>query len=73
MVSMADPQIIQCASDCTVTVVHQFALPVLDLSMSDAAQISSAVLLVWAVGFGFRCLIRALNSSDGNQPFEEKP
>ena len=70
---MADPQIIQCASECTVTVVHEFAFPILDLSMADAAQISSAILLIWAVGFGFRCLIRALNSSDGNSTYEDQP
>lgn len=70
---MADPQIIQCATDCTVTVVHELALPVLDLSMADAASISSAILLVWVVGYAFRMFIRALNvdgdsnSSEVNQ------
>ncbi|OJU91333.1 MAG: hypothetical protein BGO13_10905 [Burkholderiales bacterium 66-5] len=57
-----DPQIIQCATDCTVTVIHEFALPVLNMSTADAASISSAVLLVWVVGFSIRMLIRTLNS-----------
>ena len=69
---MADPQIIQCVGDCTVTVVHEFALPLLDLSLGDAAQISSAVLLVWAVGYGFRVLIRTLNSVDGISTNEDQ-
>ncbi|MCD6664167.1 MAG: hypothetical protein LT082_12335 [Comamonas sp.] len=56
-----------------MTVVHELALPVLDLSMADAASISSAILLVWVVGYAFRILIRALNvdgdsnSSEVNQ------
>lgn len=65
-----DPQIIQCATDCTVTVIHEFALPVLNMSTADAASISSAVLLVWVVGFSIRMLIRALNS-DGDSISKE--
>ena len=58
---MADPQqIIECAGACTVTVIHEFALPVLNLDTEAAASIGGAVLLVWAVGFGFRVLIRTL-------------
>lgn len=68
---MAEPQVIQCASDCTITVVHEFALPVLDLSMGDAALITSAVLVVWAVGFAFRAVIRTLMSG-GNQTYESE-
>ncbi len=68
---MADPQTITCDSACTVTVVHELALPVLDLSTSDAAQISGAVLLVWAVGWGFRALYRALNVDGVSTTTEE--
>jgi hypothetical protein len=64
-------QTIQCTSACTVTVVHEIALPVLDLSPAEAAQISSAILLVWAVGWAFRALIQTIKSSDGNQPTED--
>ena len=63
-------QTIQCAAACTVTVQHEITLPVLDLSPAEAAQISSAILLVWAVGWAFRALIQAIRS-DGNQPTQE--
>ena len=56
---MAD-QVIQCAQACTVTVQHEFALPVLSLSAEEGAAISGAVLLIWAVGWGFRVLIQTL-------------
>lgn len=69
---MSEPQIIQCVGDCTVTVVHQFALPVLDMSTGDASVISGAVLLVWAAGFVFRALIRTLNTNDGNSTYESE-
>jgi hypothetical protein len=68
---MADPQIINCDSACTVTVVHELALPVLDLDTGDAALISSAVLLVWVVGYVFRMLIRTLNIDGGSTSLEE--
>lgn len=68
---MADPQTITCDSACTVTVVHELALPVLDLSTSDAAYISSAILLIWAVGYAFRMLIRALHIDGGSTSTEE--
>lgn len=63
-------QTIQCSAACTVTVQHEITLPVLDLSPAEAAQISSAILLVWAVGWAFRALIQAIRS-DGNQPTED--
>lgn len=68
---MAEPQIITCDGTCTVTVVHELALPVLDLSPGDAAQISGAVLLVWAVGWGFRALYRALDVDGVSTTTEE--
>jgi hypothetical protein len=58
---MADPVVIDCPSTCTVTVVHELALPPLQLDTEDAAQVAGAVLLVWATGYAFRALIRALN------------
>lgn len=64
-------QTIECAAACTVTVQHEITLPVLDLSPAEGAAISSAILLVWAVGFGFRVLIQALKTSDGNQTQED--
>ena len=67
---MAD-QDIQCAQACTVTVQHEFALPVLSLSAEEGAAISGAVLLIWAVGWGFRVLIQTLRNTDGNQTQED--
>ena len=62
---MADPTVIECPSACTVTVVHEFSLPPLQLDTADGAAIAGAVLAVWAVGWAFRMLIRALHI-DGN-------
>lgn len=54
-------QTIDCASACTVTVVHQFDIPPFQLDTAAGAEIAGAILAVWALGFGFRALIRALN------------
>lgn len=59
---MAEPQIIVCESACTVTVQHE--IPLFSLGTAEGAQIALAVLTVWAVGFGFRILIRTLNAGD---------
>lgn len=64
-------QTIQCTSACTVTVQHEITLPVLNLSPEEGAQISSAILLVWALAWAFRALIQMLKTSDGNQPTED--
>lgn len=63
-------QVIQCEQACTVTVQHEITLPVLDLSPAEAAQISSAILLVWAVAWAFRVLIQSIKVSDGNSTDE---
>lgn len=34
-----------------------------DLSPSDAGQVALAIMLVWAVGWSFRMVIRAINSA----------
>jgi hypothetical protein len=52
-------------------VVHEISLPVLDLSPAEGAAISSAVLLVWAVGWAFRAAIQALRT-DGNSSTTEE-
>ncbi len=69
--ALADPQTIECTGACTVTVVHEISLPVLDLSPAEGAAISSAVLLVWAVGYAFRAAIQALKT-DGNSSTTEE-
>lgn len=62
---MADPTFIECATACTVTVVHELSLPPLQLTAEEGAAIAGAVLAIWAVGYAFRMAIRALNI-DGN-------
>ena len=68
---MADPTVIDCATACTVTVVHELSIPPLQLDTADGAAIAGAVLAVWVVGWAFRMLIRALhidgNSSTSNE------
>ena len=58
----AKAQTIDCATACTVTIVHDFSLPVLNIDETGGALIAGAILAVWAVGFGARAIIRALNS-----------
>lgn len=58
---MADPQIIECSTACTVTVVHELSLPPLQLDAAEGAAIASAVLAIWAIGWAFRMLIQTLN------------
>ena len=59
--------VIECASACTVTVVHELSLPPLQLELAEGAAIAGAVLAVWAVGWAIRMLIRALSSGDSPQ------
>ena len=68
---MAEPTTINCPGTCTVTVVHELSLPPLQLTGAEGAQIASAILAVWAVGWGFRTLIRYLKTSDGYSTNEE--
>lgn len=68
---MAEPTTINCPSTCTVTVVHELSLPPLQLTGAEGAQIAGAILAVWAVGWGFRILIRHLKTSDGYSSNEE--
>ncbi len=46
--------------------LNQYMVSPFQLSLSEAGAISTAVLLVWAVGFGFRMLIRSLRETGGN-------
>lgn len=67
---MAEPTVIDCATACTVTVVHELSLPPLQLDAAEGAAIASAILAIWAIGFGFRALIRTLKNTDGNSTEE---
>ena len=69
---MAEPVTIECTGSCTVTVVHELSLPPMQLTTAEGAQIAIAIVAVWAVGFGFRAVIRTLNI-DGNQLEENQP
>lgn len=60
---MADPTVIECASACTVTVVHELSLPPLQLSLEDGAAIAGSILVVWALGWGIRQLVRLINQA----------
>lgn len=68
---MADPVVIECTTACTVTVVHELSLPPLQLSADEGAVIASAILAIWAIGWGFRALIQTLKHTDGNSNSEE--
>lgn len=68
---MADPTVVECATACTVTVVHELSLPPLQLTAEQGALISSAVLLVWAAGWGIRMLVQLIRSSD-SEPTEKE-
>ena len=68
---MADPVVIECTTACTVTVVHELSLPPLQLSADEGAVIASAILAIWAIGWGFRALIQTLKHTDGNPTSEE--
>lgn len=57
-----EPLVVQCASACEATLV--LSTPWQSLTAADGAQISSAVLLVWATAWGFRTLIRFLKEGD---------
>ncbi len=59
--AMADPIVIDCSNPCTVTVVHDLAIPILHMDTEDAGLVAGAVLVVWATAYAFRVLIRALN------------
>lgn len=48
----------------------QYTTSPFQLSLSEAGSIASAILLVWAFGFGIRMLIRAMRS-DQSSSLEE--
>lgn len=66
---MAEPTtVISCVDACTVTVIHELSLPPLQLSPAEGALIAGAILAIWAIGFGFRALIRTLSIGGNIQP-----
>lgn len=57
-------QVIHCPQSCTVTVVHDVNLPLLNLSVADASALMGPITLVFCVAWGFRALLRFVNSRD---------
>jgi hypothetical protein len=47
-------------------------LPILNLDTDAGALIAGAVLAIWALGFGFRALIRALNIDSNTSTSESE-
>lgn len=58
---MADPSVIHCASECTITVQHELVFPPFQLSLAEASQIGVAILLIWAIGFSARAIVQVIN------------
>lgn len=63
---MPDPTVIDCATACTVTVIHELSLPPLQLTTEEGALIASAILAIWGLAWGIRVLIQTLKFTDGN-------
>lgn len=63
---MADPTVIECATACTVTIVHELSLPPLQLTAQEGGMVAVAVVSVMAVGWGVRMVIRTLRSDEGS-------
>lgn len=57
-------QQIECSQSCVVTIRHEISFPPFNLTTGEAVQIGSAILLIWAVGFAFRAIIRLLRDGD---------
>lgn len=61
-----------CQGSCTITfVLDGSGIPLLNLDTQAGAEISIAIVGVWAVALGFRALIRML-SVDGNSNHESE-
>jgi hypothetical protein len=63
-----EPVTVTCSATCTVTHVVSIDLPPFQLDTEGGAAIAAAVLAIWALGWGFRVLIRTLRETDGEQP-----
>lgn len=68
---MADPTVIQCASACTVTVVHELTFPLLEITPEQGEQIALVIAGVWAVAWGIRQVILTLRQSGAHKEESE--
>jgi hypothetical protein len=64
--SATSETVIKCSDACTVTLVHEFSLPPLQITPEQGASIAGSILVVWAVGWGIRQLLRTINQSGAN-------
>ncbi|MDP9911881.1 hypothetical protein J2W27_004005 [Variovorax boronicumulans] len=64
---MADPTVIECASACTVTVVHELSIPLLQLAPEQGEEIALAILSVWAIAWCIRQVIVAIRQSGASK------
>ncbi|MDB5965400.1 MAG: hypothetical protein JWQ72_1900 [Polaromonas sp.] len=61
---MADPTVIDCASACTVTVVHELSLPPLQLDEAGGGLVAASITLCWAAGWAVRMIVRTIRDTD---------
>lgn len=57
-------QVIQCPSQCTITVVHELNSPFLNMSIEDASLLIGPITLVFCVAWGIRALLRVVNTPE---------
>lgn len=60
----ARAQSIDCSSPCSITIVHEWALPPLQLDLAGGAAVGGAVITVWACAWAFRMIVRAIRDID---------
>ncbi len=68
---MADPITIDCASACTVTVVHELVFPPFNLTLEEAGQLALAIIGVWIVGWAVRMVMKTMRSAGGGDDHGE--
>lgn len=69
---MADPIVIDCVGACTVTVVHELSIPPLQLSPAEASQIAAPILVLWAIAWGVRQVIRLIRETGPSDVSEKE-
>lgn len=52
---------VECSTACTVTIVHELAIPPFTLTLAEAGALAGAILLIWGVAWGIRMAIQALS------------
>jgi len=60
---MSEQTAIECTSACTITLQHEFVVPILNLSMHDGGVIAGAIFSVWAAAFAVRVIARLILDS----------